>query len=347
MFFVKVLELSERKQKILHAVVTDYVQTAEPVGSRTISRRYRMDLSAATIRNEMADLEEMGYLSQPHTSAGRIPSQSGYRFYVNYLMNQTELTGQEEEYISRLFLQLEKMREIDQIIQHTAKILSQLTNYTSMVLGPQFASSTFKQLRLIPLAENRALAVLITDNGFIKNNLIDLPQALNEEELRRIVSCLNEQLTGLSIETLTASKLRQLREALYDRLDILEQTLDMLEETRTESEGRVYLGGTSNMLNQPEFQDLVKVRSLLALFEEDRRLNFLLWTPMEGVTIRIGTENSLLEMNECSLVTTTYLLHGRPVGAMGVLGPTRMEYDRVVTIINYIARKLNNVLRSL
>jgi heat-inducible transcriptional repressor len=339
--------ISERKQKILHAVVTDYIQTAEPVGSRTISRRYRMDLSAATIRNEMADLEEMGYLSQPHTSAGRIPSQSGYRFYVDYLMNQAELTVQEEEYIRRLFLQLEKMREIDQIIQQTARILSQLTNYTSLILGPLFSRSAFKQLRLIPLDGNKALAVLITDAGFIKNSLIDLPRALSEEELHRIVSCLNEQMAGLTIESLTASRLRQLRGTLYDRLDILNQALAMLEEVRNENENRVYLGGTSNILNQPEFQDLIKVRNLLSLFEGYRRFNFLLETPMEGVTIRIGTENSLQEMNECSLVTATYLLHGHPVGAVGVLGPTRMEYARVVTMIEHITVRLNNVLKAL
>ncbi len=344
---MKLMGISERKQKILHAVVTDYIQTAEPVGSRTISRRYRLDLSAATIRNEMADLEEMGYLSQPHTSAGRIPSQSGYRFYVDNLMDQAELTAQEEDYIRRLFLQLDKMREIDQIIQYTAKILSQLTNYTSLVLGPQFRRSAFKQLRLIPLDDNKALVVLITDTGFIRNNLIDLPQALNQEELGRIISCLNEQLAGLTIEGLTAARLRQLRGTLYNRLDILEQTLNMLEEIRAESESRVYLGGTSNILNQPEFQDLAKVRRLLSLFEEGKRLNFLLETPVEGVNIRIGTENNLREMSECSLVTATYLLHGRPVGAVGVLGPTRMEYARVVAIIEKITSRLNDLLKAL
>jgi heat-inducible transcriptional repressor len=344
---VKDSNLTERKQKILHAVVTDYIQTAEPIGSRSISRRHKMNLSAATIRNEMADLEELGYLSQPHTSAGRVPSQHGYRFYVDYLMSLSGLSTQEEDYIGKLFLQLEKMREIDQIIQQTARILSQLTRYTSLVLGPLFRSSSFRQLRLIPLDETKALAVLITDTGYIKNTLIELPQALSSEELDSVVRYLNEQLAGQTIESLTASRLQQMRSALYARIDILEQTLLLLEESCGENEGRIYLGGTSNILNQPEFKDLEKVKKLLSLFEHDERLTFLLETSLEGLTIRIGTENSLQEVNDCSLVTATYMLHNKPVGTIGVLGPTRMEYSRVVTIIEHIAGKLNNILRSL
>jgi heat-inducible transcriptional repressor len=339
--------LNERKQKILHAVVTDYIVTAEPVGSRTVSRRYHTDLSAATIRNEMADLEELGYLTQPHTSAGRIPSQQGYRFYVDSLMGVAPLAPEEEKYLSRLYLQLRKMKEIDQIIQHTAKALSLITNYTSLVLGPQLRRSTLKQLRLVPLNEERALVVLITDTGFIKNKIIELPQALNEDELSGIVGYLNEQLAGKSIELLSAAKLRQLRSELFHKMDLLEQMLLLLDESSSESESRVFLGGTSNILSQPEFKDLEKVKLLLALFEEGERLSFMLETTMDGVSIRIGTENRLSEMNECSLVTATYMLHDRPVGAIGVLGPTRMEYAKVVTVIEKISNKLNHLLNVL
>ena len=340
-------KLTERKQKILHAIITDYIQTAEPVGSRTISRRYKMNLSAATIRNEMADLEEMGYLSQPHTSAGRIPSQIGYRFYVDYLMNLGEISQQEDQYISHFFLQLEKMREIDQIIQHTAKILSYLTNYTSIVLGPQFGRSAFKQLRLIPLDGCKALVVLITDTGIIKNNVVDLPQALSSEEQTRVVRYINEHLAGHTIESLTASQIQEMRSALYAKIDILEQALLLLDESGSEHGNRIFLGGTSNILNQPEFKDLEKVKRLLSLFEQDERMVLLLETSMEGLAIKIGTENSLQEMNDCSLVTATYLLHSRPVGTIGVMGPTRMEYSRVVKIIEYISHKLNDILEAI
>ncbi|MCW3489317.1 heat-inducible transcriptional repressor HrcA [Dethiobacter alkaliphilus] len=320
--------LNERKQRILHAVVTDYIQTAEPVGSRSISRRHQMDLSAATIRNEMADLEELGYLTQPHTSAGRIPSQQGYRFYVDALMDAAQLAKEEHEYLSGVFTQLEKMREIDQIIQQTAKVLSVMTCYTSLVMGPQFRRSAFKQMRLIPLDEQRALVVLLTDTGYIKNKVIDLPQALSSDELVRIVNYLNEQLAGQTISSLSATRLKKLRSDLYARIELLDHMLHLLEDCSAEGESRVFLGGTSNILNQPEFKDVEKVRHLLTLFEQGERLSFILETSLGGVSIRIGTENAITEISDCSLVTATYHLHERPVGTIGVLGPTRMEYSR-------------------
>lgn len=339
--------LSDRKQKILQAVVADYIQTAEPVGSSAISRRYQLDLSAATIRNEMADLEELGFLTQPHTSAGRIPSQQGYRFYVDTLMGAPSLTRQEEAYLANVFNQLQKMREIDQIVQQTAKVLSVLTSYTSLVLGPQFRHSTFKQMRLVPLDEQKALVVLITSTGHIKNRVINLPQALSSQELSQIVGYLNEQLAGQTIEGLSATRLRHLRSDLYARIDMLSQLLQLLEESSTDGEGRVFLGGTSNILNQPEFKDVEKVKHLLTLFEEGSRLSFVLETSSEGVTIRIGTENVMTEMSDCSLVTATYQLYNRPVGAIGILGPTRMEYSRVISIIEHIASRLNFVVQDL
>jgi heat-inducible transcriptional repressor len=339
--------LNDRKQKILHAVVTDYIQSAEPIGSRTISRRYQMDLSAATIRNEMADLEELGFLMQPHTSAGRIPSQQGYRFYVDALMGAEELTPQDESYLSGFYKQLQKIREIDQIIQHTAKALSVITRYTSLVLGPQFRQGTFKQMRLVALDDERALVVLITDTGYIKNKVIDLPQALNSEELGAIVNYLNEKLAGQTISTLSATQLQQLRSDLYARIDLLNHLLYMLDECSTDAQSRVFLGGTSNILNQPEFKDIEKVRHLLTLFEQGERLSFMMETSLDGVTIRIGTENSLREMSDCSLVTATYHLNSRPVGTIGVLGPTRMEYSKVITVIEQIAVRLNDALTAL
>lgn len=339
--------INERKQKILHAVVTDYIQTAEPVGSRTISRRYQMDLSAATIRNEMSDLEELGFLMQPHTSAGRIPSQQGYRFFVDTLMDTDELTVQEENYLESVFTKLQKMREIDQIIQQTAKALSVITRYTSLVLGPQLRRSAFRQIRLIPLDQERALVVLMTDTGYIKNKVIDLPKALSGEELDRIVNYLNEQLSGKTISSLSASRLRKLRSDLYARVELLDHMLHLLEENSSEGESRVFLGGTSNILNQPEFKDIEKVKHLMTLFEQGQQLSFLLETSLDGVTIRIGTENAMKEMSDCSLVTATYHLHQRPVGTIGVLGPTRMEYAKVITVIEQIAVRLNSILTDL
>ena len=339
--------LNERKQKILHAIVTDYIQTAEPVGSRTISRPYQNNLSAATIRNEMADLEELGYVTQPHTSAGRIPTQQGYRFYVDALMDQAALTPAEEKYLTEFFRQLQKMQEIDLIIKYTASVLSDLTSYTSLVLGPQFRRSAFKQMQIIPIDQERALVVLITDTGYIKNKVIMLPRALEQEELDHVVAYLNQQMAGKTIASLSAEQLRQLRYDLYARIDIFNHLMNMLEESAAEGESRVFLGGTSNILNQPEFKDMEKIKHLLTLFEQGDRLSFMLETDAEGVLIRIGTENNLQEMNDCSLITASYYLYDRPVGTIGVLGPTRMEYARVITIIEAIANQLNRLIAAL
>ncbi|HZK24166.1 MAG TPA: heat-inducible transcriptional repressor HrcA [Oscillospiraceae bacterium] len=339
--------LNERKQKILHAIVTDYIQTAEPVGSRALSRHYQIKLSAATIRNEMADLEELGFVTQPHTSAGRIPTQQGYRFFVDTLMDQVALTNPEEKYLAEFYRQVQKMQEIDLIIQHTAKVLSVMTSYTSLILGPLFRRSAFKQMRIIPIDQERALVVLITDTGYIKNKVITLPRALNQEELNQVIAYLNQQLAGKTIASLSAEHLRQLRHDLYARVDILNHMMNMLEESAAEGESRVFLGGTSNILNQPEFKDMKKIKHLLTLFEQGERLTFMLETEMEGVLIRIGTENNLQEMDDCSLVTASYYLHNRPVGTIGVLGPTRMEYSRVITIIEEIASRLNRLIEAL
>jgi heat-inducible transcriptional repressor len=340
-------DLSERKQRILRAVVTDYIHTAEPVGSRTISRRYHMDLSAATIRNEMADLEELGYLTQPHTSAGRIPSQRGYRFYVDCLMDMVELTTAEENYLERVFLQLEKMREIDQIVQHTVKVLAQMTNYVSLVLGAQFKRSVFKQLQIIPLDAEHALVVLLTDSGYVRNKALELPKALNGEELARVVKYLNEQLAGQTIEELTLSRLQRLRRSLYAKIDLVDQLLLLLEEMSREDSTRVFLGGTANILKQPEFRDVEKFGHLLALFEQNEALGILLEPLQGGLSVRIGTENPLQEVSECSLVTASYMLCDRPLGTLGVLGPTRMDYGKVVVIMQRIMEKINALVQGL
>ncbi|NLM45211.1 MAG: heat-inducible transcription repressor HrcA [Firmicutes bacterium] len=339
--------LNERKQKILRAVVTDYIQTAEPVGSRTLSRHYQLALSAATIRNEMADLEELGFLKQPHTSAGRIPSQQGYRFYVDSLMDEAELTPQEKLYLEKFFTQLQKMREIDQIVQQVAKALSVLTRYTSLVLAPRLKQCAFAQMRLVPIDEKQALVVLITDTGYIRNKVIKMPRALSADELDSVVAYLNEELAGQTIAGLTAARMRKLRTDLYSRVDILHSLLAMLEECSSDEENRIFLGGTSNILDQPEFKDMEKVKHLLTLFEEGERLTFILETAPAGVTIRIGTENLLAEMHDCSLVTASYHLHGRPLGTIGVLGPTRMEYARVTTIIKEMTERLNTLISTL
>jgi heat-inducible transcriptional repressor len=338
--------LSDRKKRILAAVVADYIQTAEPVGSRTVARSYRIGLSSATIRNEMADLEEMGYLEQPHTSAGRIPSQKGYRYYVDHLMAASELGGDEEETISR-YLGLEKMREIEQIIISAVRVLSSITNHTSMIMGPQFKKSTFRQMRILPLDEQRGLVVLITDSGFIKNKVIDLYQSLSSSELHQVVSYLNQKLFGLTIDQVTASLINELKRDLFRRLEILEQAFILLEESlKEEQQVRVFLGGTTNILNQPEFKDVEKIRRMLALFEQESLLFKILENNLgeEDVVVKIGRENPFEDIQECTLITAAYKINQKTLGTVGVIGPTRMDYSRVIGVLRCLVDNLNRTL---
>lgn len=339
------MSLSARKKEILRAVVVDYVKVAQPVGSRTIARRYLVGLSPATIRNEMADLEEMGYLIQPHTSAGRIPSQKGYRFYVDELMETTDLEEDEIGTIRKAFTD-RKLREIEEIIKYTSLLLSSLTNYTSLILGPHLKKSAFKKLQIMPIDMQRGLLVLVTDTGFVKNKIINLPQSLSLDELSRIVSYLNSKLKGLTIDKITARLIRELRRDLYYHVKFLEDTFTLLEESLAEDERRVFLGGTTNILNQPEFGDIEKVKALLALFEQHSLLATLLARPVvgvDGVVIKIGKENVLEEVQECSLVMTTYCLGKEVVGTIGLLGPTRMEYSKAIAVLQHVVDSLQQL----
>ena len=340
-------ELNERKQKILNAVVNEYIYTAEPVGSRTISRRSGMHLSSATIRNEMADLEEMGFLEQPHTSAGRVPSHKGYRFYVDNLMEYQRLDENEEEAIKR---SLVKVNEVEKVVSEASKVLSQVARQTSLILGPQFRKSSFYQMRILPLSEKKGLVILITTNGFIKNKVIELPQSLSSAELQQVVQYLNHKLYGLTIDQVTESLIKELKRDLFRRMELLEQAFLLLEESLTEDESvRVFLGGTTNILNQPEFKDVDKVKKFLNLFEQEELLQHLLQAEdvnKQGIEVRIGKENKLEEVQECTLITSTFAIGNRNIGKIGVLGPTRMDYPRVVAIVNCLVNNLNQVLEN-
>jgi len=341
--------LSERKKRILHAVVASHIKTADPVGSRTVARTYRMGLSSATIRNEMADLEEMGYLEQPHTSAGRIPSQKGSRYYVDHLMTESKLSEEEELNIYRS-LNAEKMREIEQIIVHAVKVLASVTKQTSLIMGPQFQKSTFQQMRILPLDEKRGLVVLITDSGFIKNKVIKLNQSLSPMELQQVVSYLNQKLYGLSIDQVTTPLINELKRDLFRRLEILEQAFILLEESlREEQQARVYLGGTTNILSQPEFKSVEKIHRMLSLFEQESLLFEILeknLTEDDSIVVKIGTENEYEGIHECSLITATYKIKDRVLGTIGVLGPTRMDYRWIIAVLRCLVDKLNRTLSS-
>lgn len=339
------MALNERKKQILQAIISEYIKTAQPVGSRTLARRHKVGLSPATIRNEMADLEESGFLIQPHTSAGRIPSQKGYRYYVDDLMEAPDLEEEERAKIRQVY-EFERLKEIEEIIKHTSTLLSLLTNYTSLILGPQLKKSAFKKLQIMPVDQQRGLLVLVADTGFVKSKVINLPQALSPGELNRIVSYLNMRLDGLTIDKITSRLIVELRRDLYHHIQFLEDTFTLLQDSLAEDERRVFLGGTTNILNQPEFGDIEKVKSLLSLFEKNSLLATLLARPVagvKGIVIKIGRENILEEVQECSLVMATYCLGKEVVGTVGVLGPTRMDYAKTVAVIEQVVIHLGRL----
>lgn len=342
------MSLSQRKKQILQAVIWEYIKTAEPVGSRTIARRYNFDLSPATIRNEMSDLEELGYLEQPYTSSGRIPSQKGYRFYVDSLMEFKDLSANEIAWIHKIYNI--KLKEIDKIVQHTAKVLSAITRYTTLIMGPQIQKSAFEQLQIFPLDAEKALVILTTDTGFVENKIIELPRMISTEELFNIVGYLNRKLKGLSIDRITNTLIREMKVELIHQMEFFEQAVNLLEESfSSQKEKKVYLGGTANILSQPDFKDVSKIKKIFDVLEEETLLSKLLEEASSEDRLRviIGEEIKIEEIQECSLITATYSLGEKTIGSIGVLGPTRMDYSKVITIVEHITQELNGILNDI
>ncbi|MCL5039118.1 MAG: heat-inducible transcriptional repressor HrcA [Firmicutes bacterium] len=338
------MRLDERKLQVLQSVVEDFVRSGEPVGSRTISRKYLVGVSSATIRNEMADLEEMGLLEQPHTSAGRVPSDRGYRVYVDHLMPPHTLTEQELSLISSLYAR--KAREMESLIQQTARLLSEATNYLALILGPQLSQTTFRHLKILPLNEEKALLVLVTDAGFLEKGLLEVPGGVGPQELDYIAAVLNDRLRGMTVDRIAQEAWKELRSELSQYRFILEQAFQLLVETvGKESEERVYLGGTANILRFPEFQRLERLQSLLARIEgEEGLVNLLPEVSDSQVVILIGGELTQQDLRDCSLVAAKYHIGPSLVGRVGVLGPRRMEYARVLSLVGHVTETLSRVL---
>lgn len=340
------MPLDERKEWVLQAIIEDYVATAEPVGSRTLARKYRLGVSPATIRNEMADLEEMGYLEQPHTSAGRVPSDKGYRYYVDTLMKTQDLSVEEQQRITDVFSR--RLTEVDNVIRETSKLLSLTTRYSSLVVGPRAGRNVLKSARLVPLEDSKALLILVTEAGFVEDQIIDMPVEVTLMELQRISGLLDKTLRGQSIHTLSRDALSVLHHELDRYRSLLMQTLDFLASQPEAAEGeRVYFGGASRILAQPEFHDVTKVKRLMDLLEEEQVVHDILGggTPGDSrVAITIGEEIRYREMADCSVVTATYRVGDQTVGRIGVLGPKRMEYAKVVSLVDNITQRLSEKL---
>jgi heat-inducible transcriptional repressor len=335
--------LSARQVQILHAIINNYIQSAEPVGSRTISKREDIGYSSATVRNEMADLEDLGFLEQPHTSAGRIPSQKGYRFYVDHLLQPMELKGDDITHVRKLFA--DKYYAIEQIAQQTAAILSGLTNYTSIVLGHEIMDTTLKHVQLIPLSTNTAVAIIVTNTGKVENKMVTIPEEVPVSEIERLVNFLNSKLMGLPLVEVKSRIHEEISTELQILMENYQAALQLLEGTfSTELEEKVIMKGTTNIMMQPEFRDIDKVKEILDFLEKDEQVLKHFSSSKQGIQIKIGTENMEDVINNCSIISATYHLDGKPVGTIGILGPTRMEYGKVISVLDFTAKNLSFLL---
>jgi heat-inducible transcriptional repressor len=294
----------------------------------------------------MADLEESGYLKQPHTSAGRIPSHQGYRYYVNTLMEQKQLTDDELAFIKAEFDPKNKPGGYDSILQRTAKILSEITKYPSLILTPRLQEARFRHIHLVAMDSNHLLGLVVTDTGFVENILLETPVAYTQDELNKLSAFLNSKLQGVSLVDFGTAIINQLKaevqfgESFDDMLQLLLTTLGKRKPER------IYVDGTINILEQPEFKQVEKFKLLMSILEEEKKILNLMNQALQkrGLDIRIGEEIKDNAVEDCSMVTATYEVDGRILGAIGVLGPTRMDYGHVVTVVDFVAKCLGGFL---
>lgn len=344
------MELDDRSKEILKAIVLFYIKTAFPVGSQTISQNHDFGISPATIRNIMADLEEQGFLAQPHASAGRIPTEKGYRFYVDTLLKKGEFLKDREE----IFQQTEKLvkrEDIRALLQDTSKLLSDLTRYMAIVTVPKFSSARMKHIEFIRLRKNCVMTVSVSEEGFIQNKFFEVPEDLSQGELNKISDYLNTLCGGMTLQEVRRKLLSQMQKMkdLYDHLrgEALELTRRAMDSSPGE-EGELYMDGTTHMLDLPDFADFRVMRGLLTAFEEKTMIVQLLdqYLGSDGVQVFIGAENSFLGDHHCSLVVSQYKRGDQVLGSLGVIGPTRMEYSKVIPLVDSAAKQVSRLLEE-
>lgn len=335
--------MDSRKRRVLEALIDDYIATAEPVGSRTLARKYALGVSPATIRNEMADLEDLGFLEQPHTSAGRIPSDKGYRFYVDEIMQPAPLDASERERIRHAYQV--RVRELHWFIHQTARLVSELTLYPSLVVAPPVEQSSLTDLSFIPLGRDTVLMVLKTSTGMVENQTFLLPDDFDAESLALLAADFTREFRGVGIQELKNRILDPLQGDINRYQGLWQLALKWVT-GRDGEEDKASLAGPLNILNYPEFRDVEKVRRVLGFLEKETAVELVHRTFSEGVQVVIGAESSLDDIHDCSLVTATYRMGGSVVGHLLVLGPRRMQYGRVTSIVEAVSEELTRVLHG-
>jgi len=342
----EVMSIEDRKIRILQAIINDYIRTGDPVGSRTLAKNYNLGIGSATIRNEMADLEDMGYLEQPHASAGRIPSSKGYRLYVDKLMDNQRLTVEEDLKIKQYIID-SAMLEVDKIVRQTSALLSELTKLTCVIESPSVKNSFVKSIQLIKVDEYNLVSVFLTDTGLIKNHMIKLNNGVPKiETLMRINQVINNRLVNLSIEEINLEVINNLKKDLGEYEEIFNAILPVLYETLNSTDSsEVFMEGTTNIFNYAEYNDIDKAKEILSLFN-DRESIMDLFNPQDNITISIGDENYKQQAKDCSIISAEYSFRDRPIGKIGLIGPRRINYSKVITIMAEVIKELNNMLSN-
>lgn len=343
------MELDERKLKILQAIIRTYLDTGEPVGSRTISKYTDLNLSSATIRNEMSDLEDMGYIIQPHTSAGRIPSDKGYRLYVDTMLDAktNEVNNLKEELT-------QKADKIDDVLKRVAKFLAANTNYASMVSGPRYQSKRVKFIQITSVDEEHLLAVIVLDNNAVKNQMIRVEESVEEEQIVKLNFVLNTTLNGLDVMDMNLALIQKLKEQVGSHTRVIDSVLEVIGKTLVEEDDlEVYTSGATNILKYPELADKSKAADLLGAFEEKKIINNWLGLPdkqnteeSHDIQVYIGDETQVESMKDCSMVTATYKIQEGVYGKIGIVGPKRMDYDKVVGTLNSLMSQLDDIFKE-
>lgn len=336
--------LDDRKMKILQAIIRNYLETGEPVGSRTISKYTDLNLSSATIRNEMADLEELGYILQPHTSAGRIPSDKGYRLYVDQMMEEKEREVEEMKEIL-----LEKEDKMEHLLKQVAKVLAQNTNYATMISAPQTHRNKLKFIQLSRVDAHQILAVIVTEGNIIKNSILHVEEELSDETLLKLNILLNTHLNGLSISEINLGMITAMKQQAGIHSSIVGNVIDAVAEAiKAEEDLEIYTSGTNNIFKYPELADNQKASELVSTFEEKQLLNSLVEETLAdesntGIQVYIGDETPVKTMKDCSVVTATYELGEGMKGTIGIIGPKRMDYDKVVGTLKTLMHQLEDL----
>lgn len=341
------MTLDDRKLKILQAIISDYIATAEPVGSRTIAKKYDMGISSATIRNEMSDLEELGLIIQPHASAGRIPSDLGYRLYVDHIMPKKKLLEEQELFIRGIVNR--NITQINYLMEETARALSMLTNYTTVISEPTIKRTKLKQIRLLPLDKTSIMLIIATEENLIKNQILKVTAAPGDEELYVTSNKINNILQGQTLEDINHDTVRKLYSELDENTELLNQLINAIEKTINSVENtQIHLSGTKNILAFPEFSDVEKAKHLFQTFEErDLLITLLSDTNESGTQVLIGAENEIEQMQGCSVIKTSYRLGDNTRGQIGIIGPTRMDYSQVISVLDGMVKNIESVLKML